>query len=447
MIPELGKPIGLGAIMNARMSRRTLLSLGAGTLAAAGAGTPAHTAEESLSGETVSPPPDAACWAKPLAQDYTVAFRSHVPGRGIDGVGIAKMPDGMLVATVPVVLDQGWTCVIVQSTDGGRSWGKPVAELPCHTVTPFVHEEKLYLFADPWGERRRFIDLTLLRSDDAGRTWSDPVTVAKGTLWNCQTGMTIHNNTLYWAVDDRSLGPAERGHRALAGDLSGNLMDSKSWRISNFVPFPGLPDSLLNPKMTGSYPSNRMLEPNVLLVGGRLRVLSTVKPPLQATTNLAAVFDVTDDGENLDLSFTQYHPMPGAQVKFCVTWDDVSQMFWATVNLAVDGQDQFAFQDPAEHRDDEPYPGGIGGNDRRFLMLMYGLDGLNWFPAGCVARAGRLGQSFMYASQVIDGDDLAIIARSSVDGHNRHDADTATFHRVRNFRKLAMNLRQDMDTR
>ncbi len=78
-------------------------------------------------------------------------------------------------------------------------------------------------------------------------------------------------------------------------------------------------------------------------------------------------------------------------------------------------------------------------------MLMYGLDGLNWFPAGCVARAGRLRQSFMYASQVVDGDDLVIVSRSSVDAHSRHDADYCTFHRVRNFRRLAMNLRQDID--
>ncbi len=431
--------------MTGHINRRTLLGGGVGAFAAAGAGRLVHAAEALSEGQAVSSPPDAACWATPLAQDYTVAFRSQVAGRGIDGVGIARLPDGMLIATIPVVLEEGWTCLVVQSSDGGQSWGEPVAELPCHTVTPFVHQGQLYLFADPWGRRTRFLDLTLLRSDDAGRTWFDPVTVAKGTFWNCQTGMTILNDRFYWAIDDRSLGAARRGHRVLAADLSRELMDSESWRISNFVPFPGLPDSLLNPKMTGSYPSNPMLEPNVLNVGGRLRIVSTVKPPLQATTNLAAVFDVTDDGQNLELSFTQYHPMPGGQVKFCVIWDEVSQMFWATVNLAVDGQDQFQFKDPAEHRGNRPYSGGLGGNDRRFLMLMYGIDGLNWFPAGCVARAGRLGQSFMYASQVIDGEDLAIIARSSVDGQNRHDADTATFHRVRNFRRLAMNLRQDID--
>ncbi len=78
--------------------------------------------------------------------------------------------------------------------------------------------------------------------------------------------------------------------------------------------------------------------------------------------------------------------------------------------------------------------------DRRFLMLFYGVDGLNWFPAGCVAQARKLSQSFMYARPVIDGDDLAIIARSSIHAPNQHDADSATFHRVRDFRRLALDL-------
>jgi len=49
-------------------------------------------------------------------------------------------------------------------------------------------------------------------------------------------------------------------------------------------------------------------------------------------------------------------------------------------------------------------------------------------------------QSFMYAAAVIDGNDLAIISRSNINGPNRHDADCATFHRVRDFRRLALKL-------
>ncbi len=428
-----------------QMNRRTLLGGGLGALGAAATG-PLARAADATAGTAPNPsPPEASCWANPLAQDYTVVLSKKAADiRKLDSVGLARMPDDKLVAVVTVE-PRGPTFVqIAESSDGGHTW-EPTAQLPYNAAVPWEHEGALYLFAHPKGTGGyREDDLMLLRSDDAGRTWSEPVMLFEGHFWNVQTGMAVRDGWLYWSADDEVAKPA-RGPRVVAGNLSADLMDPKSWRISNHVPFPGFPDSLLNPRMTGRYPSQRMLEPNVLNVGGQLRVLAAVKPPLQATTNLAAVFDLTDDGENLDLSFTQFHPMPGGQVKFCIIWDDVSELFWATVNLAADGQDAFAMTDPAEHRSGGRYTGAIGGNDRRFLMLFYGLDGLNWFPAGCVARAGRLGQSFMYASHIVDGDDLLVIARSSVDGQNRHDADYATFHRICNFRKLAMNLRQDID--
>ena len=44
------------------------------------------------------------------------------------------------------------------------------------------------------------------------------------------------------------------------------------------------------------------------------------------------------------------------------------------------------------------------------------------------------------ARTVIDGDDRAIIARSSIHAPNQHDADYAPFHRVHDFRRLALKL-------
>ena len=118
----------------------------------------------------------------------------------------------------------------------------------------------------------------------------------------------------------------------------------------------------------------------------------TVKPKRQSTAGLCAVLDVNDVGGKLDLKFNQYHPMPGGQLKFCVIWDEVSKMFWATANLVVDGQGAFDWWAEGEKLGNIRYASGVGGNDRRFLMLLYGLDGLNWFQAGCVAQAGKISQ-------------------------------------------------------
>jgi hypothetical protein len=217
-------------------------------------------------------------------------------------------------------------------------------------------------------------------------------------------------------------------------------MNPAAWRISEPVPFPGIPDALTNARYAAE--SSQYLEPNVIAVGEKLRVLATVKPKKQSTAGLCAVLDLRDDGTKLDLAFSQYHPMPGGQLKFRIIRDETSKLFWATANLVVDAQRSADFWEQAE-KDKKFWSNGTGGNDRRFLMLLYSLDGLNWLQAGCIAQAAKLSQSFMYAAPVIDGDDLAIIARSSVRAPNQHDADYATFHRVKDFRKLALRLVPD----
>jgi hypothetical protein len=397
-----------------------------------------------------------ACFgATPLAQNYTVIW--HNPDREsyVEGCGLVRLDDGSFVAVVPVVPRREWRSRrvehsrvhIVRSDDRGATW-KRASELPYYTAIPWTHAGKLYLFANKGGTTYRNDDQLLLRSDDGGRTWSPPVTLFKGHFWNCHAGIVVRNNTLYAATDNLALGSSydlavgignnvARGSCVVAGDLSRDPMDPAAWRISNTVPLVEIPRALVNPKFADAASYSHYLEPNVIEVQGRLRVLATVKPHRQTTANLGVVLDLKEQDGKLALEFSQYFPMPGGQLKYCVIWDDQSRMFWATSNLVVDSQGMFDWWEKGVARGN--FTGG-GGNDRRFLMLHYSLDGLNWFPAGCVAQAPKISQSFMYARPMIDGGDLAIISRSSVDAPNQHDADYATFHRVRNFRQLALKL-------
>ncbi len=382
--------------------------------------------------------------AGPLAQEYTVVYHNPDPESYVEGCGLVRLEDGAFLAVAPVVprvefsqarrVEQS-TIHLVRSEDSGKSW-KEVSSLPYYSAVPWTHGGKVYLFANKPGSKSRNDDLLLLKSEDGGKSWSAPVTLFKGHYWNCHTGMVIKNQHLYWAVDDLALGK-NRGPRAVAGDLSKDLMDPASWRISEPVPFPGIPAPLTNPAFA-EQPS-QYLEPNVIEVRGRLRVLATVKPNRQSTAGLCAVLDLEDTGEKLELKFVQFHPMPGGQLKFCVLRDEPSQLFWATANLVVDAQRTADFWETAE-KGGRFWGHGTGGNDRRFLMLLYGLDGLNWFQAGCVAQAPKLSQSFMYAKPLIDGDDLVLISRTSINAPNQHDADYATFHRLKDFRKLALKL-------
>jgi hypothetical protein len=80
---------------------------------------------------------------------------------------------------------------------------------------------------------------------------------------------------------------------------------------------------------------------------------------------------------------------------------------------------------------------GNFGGDRRLLALAYSIDALNWVQAGCIAATARPWEGFHYAMPLIDGADLLVIARTSLDGANQHDSNLITLHRVANFRALA----------
>ena len=105
-------------------------------------------------------------------------------------------------------------------------------------------------------------------------------------------------------------------------------------------------------------------------------------------------------------------------------------------NLVTDSQDV------QHHHDQLEKAGFLGGpgNERRILALSYSLDGTNWFSAGIASRWTGMLQSYMYPAAAIDGADIIYISRTSEYARNQHDADRVTFHRIRNFRSLAMDL-------
>ncbi len=178
------------------------------------------------------------------------------------------------------------------------------------------------------------------------------------------------------------------------------------------------------------------LEPNIVLVNGRVRVLLRTILDGYASTSLAAVCELAYGASGMELRFVQLAAMAGGQNKFFLMTDPETGMFWMLSNLAADSQEMVF--DWKAIRSRGFFSGG--GNDRRFLMLSYSVDALNWFPAGCVARASNPRQSFMYPSAAIAGDDIVLVSRTSVDGRDQHDADLVTFHRITGFRSLAMNL-------
>jgi len=381
----------------------------------------------------------------PVAQEFVIAARVPDPARYFfHDPNLARLDDGTLIVAAPQWgrkgSDVGRELRIIRSTDGGETWSE-LPTLPYEEGRPFVVDGRLLMFV----QERTHRDFQLVTSDDGGETWSEPRTLIEGPLWNISTPQVIRPHALYWAMDYDSAGIDYKGKVMVRWDRSKPVLDPDAWSLSNVVPQPELPAALTREvypsddktKLHRGSPSPfAWLEPNTVEVGGKIRVFVRSVIDNYATANIASVLDY-DEFAN-ELRFTQFAAWPGGQCKFFIINDPVSRMYWMLSNLVTNSQDVLGW---GEHMRETKYVGGPG-NERRWLFLHYGVDCLNWFPAGCVARwPDSVHRSFMYPSPVIDGDDLVILSRTSRDAEDQHDADLCTIHRVRDFRSLAMDLR------
>ena len=401
----------------------------------------------------------ACSWAQPLAQDFstvaTVPDDTDAHYTYFLSNAFARLASGTLMAAAPMIevgsgVADGATVRVARSVDGGHTW-HVAADLPFATrveVALLAHQDTVYIVIGP---RQKQGPILVAQSSDEGLTWTEPVEIGRNPssaageeqkrevppqasssddLWYClhQTPTVVKDGRLYFAVSE-----ACQKLVMTSCDLAKGIANPEAWRIGASVEMP-IPKEL-NPGLFPG-PSMRCLEGNVIEVNGRLRVLARACIDRYATSNLAAVFDLEDDGETLCLTFTQFYPLPGGNGKFFIVYDEQSRLYWMASNP------------PANSQGVVESPSGVLGNDRRFLMLWYALDALNWFPAGCIARAEKLTESFMYPSLTISGDDLLALSRTSYGYSGRraearakngfHDANLLTLHRVRDFRSLAM---------
>ena len=384
--------------------------------------------------------------AQPLAQDYQVLFKAPQSHIYTGAASLVHLPGGRLLSSNGLFTrvgreaghpDREIETVFRVSRDHGASW-EPRGSVPLGDGLPFVHGGKLYFLCNGPGRQ----NIVLVQSDDEGATWSEPVVLFEGRFWNTFASHVVDNNTLYWSLGTSNAeGDFNRrgsGVVVVAGDLSAaDLMSPAAWRMSAPLRYPGTPAGLTSGLYPPSQPNwgDHWLEPNVLRVDGKLRVLVRLRLDGMATAHMCAVCSLEDDGGRLDLQFTQFHPMPGAHCYFCILRDEVTGYYWTVVNMPTNSQD-IAW---GKKLNREGFL-GTAGNERRILMLLYSADALNWFQAGCVALWPSPLQGFQYAVPLIDGDDMLITSRTSKERKNQHDNDLITLHRVADFRKYALNL-------
>ncbi|KDD75839.1 hypothetical protein H632_c476p1, partial [Helicosporidium sp. ATCC 50920] len=190
--------------------------------------------------------------------------------------------------------------------------------------------------------------------------------------------------------------------------------------------------------------------------GGNGKLLSIMRVNNDWMCDLAALVEYDDEGVALGGAFTarflRYATVPGLGVGHpAIVYDEASDLYWMASNVNRDAARRWR-NPPAEEQALHPAlhitPFSKCEVDRSTLALFYSPNLFNWQPAGVVDYHQALHRHFTYPHMIVDGEDLLIVSRASFAPwarddselnafYNNHNSNSISFHRVRNFRRLA----------
>jgi len=421
----------------------------------------------------------------PLADDFVTVFESPDPQRiYCYSPGLARLPSARLVATLdlggpgaadlpgPKAMrgtDAGcWQGKVFTSDDRGATWTHR-ADFPFMHARPFAAGKSLYVLGHAG-------DLTIMRSNDAGETFSPPARLTQGQSWH-QAPANVHyaNGCVYLVMErrvTRDIGTWPIGEMApvlMRARLGDDLTRRASWTFASELsfrdvvpnaetdpaldyfgvpffkaPYPGGADAApgRNCAPLGWLETNvvQFTDPNHYWHDPQGRTFHLWMRAHTGGTGYAAIAKVVEDAPGRGPMTTMleavpshrkilYVPCPGGQMKFHILYDGPTRLYWLLSTQATDSMTR------AERLPADRY--NLPNNERRRLALHFSRNCIDWCFAGLVAIGPVERGSRHYASMVIDDDDLHMLSRSG-DRRARspHDGNLITFHTVRDFRKL-----------
>jgi hypothetical protein len=414
---------------------------------------------------------------RPLAQEFVKVYESPSP-RDVYcySPGLARCPSGRLVATMdlggPGVKRLGktlgrrgkrfWQGKVFTSDDRGATWTHRT-DFPFLHARPFVAGDALYVL----GQAN---DLMVIRSDDWGETWGEPVRLSEGQHWH-QAPCNVHyaNGCVYLVMERRAYSDVRCWAVSVVapvlmrGKVTDDLTTRESWTFASELVFRdavpeakldwfGVPFYKVDPHRGATIAKGRhcapmgWLETNVVQFTDPNHVWHDPKGKTfhlwmrahTGTTNLAAIAKVVenDDG-SMTTSLVEapsgrkmaFVACPGGQMKFHILYDPPTQLFWLLSSQSTDSMTR-ADRLPANRYN-------LPNNERHRLQLHFSRNCVDWCFAGIVAIGPSAKQGRHYASMVTDGDDLHILSRSGDErAHSAHDGNFISFHTAHDFREL-----------
>lgn len=354
-------------------------------------------------------------------------------------------------------------CRIQTSDDGGVTWTER-AQLAMVHARPFLAGGKVYQLGHAG-------DLRIARSDDDGTTWTEAIALTQGEHWHqAPCNLNYHGGRVY-LVMEKNTDPSFKGWAVsvlapvvMSADVTADLTQPSSWTYSNALSFRDAVQAAGRPRLLGvpfftpgnTAPDNpgdrrymappgwlethvvRFIDPAHVWFDPAGRTVHLLARAHTGTSNVCCVAKCVEaeDG-SLTVSLENapsgepilYLPCPGGHLKFHVVYDELSERFWMVSNQSVDSMTRPDRLPPNRYN--------LPNNERHRLVLHFSTNCVDWCFAGVIECLDDPRASRNYATLIVDGDDLRILARSGDEtAKSSHDGNLVTFHTVRAFRDL-----------
>lgn len=317
---------------------------------------------------------------------------------------------------------------IYSSSDKGKSW-KQISEINGQFWSKlFVHRGKLFFM----GTSKHHGNTIIRTSLDGGATWSNPTDDNNGLLlageYHCAPMPLVeHDGRLWRAMEDASGKIKKWGKRygafMMSIPLEADLMKASNWTSSNVLLYDS---TMLNGKFGAWIEGNAVVSPE----GEMLDILRVDNN--STLEEKAAIVKISKDGKTAEFDRDKgFVNFPGGSKKFSILYDPKSKLYWTISNY---------IPEEIKKANQGRNPAGI----RNTQALFSSKDLITWDLRKIMLQHPDVAKhGFQYLDFLFEGKDIIFLSRTAYEdgqggARNNHDANHLTFHRIKKFRKIAI---------
>lgn len=339
--------------------------------------------------------------------------------RYIGSPSIAIVPSGKYVASHDFFGPKSQMKItrVFESGDKGLTWTK-ISELDGQWWSSlFMHNGYLYLM----GTTKKNGYCVIRRSEDEGKTWTEPKDSLSGLLLSDSEYHTapmpflIHDGRIWRAMEERNP-PEKWGVNFLSFVMSAridtDLLKASSWRSTNRL------------RYNQEWEGKAWLEGNVVLTPEK-KLVNILRCAKDTIGGRACIINISSDGKTASFdSSSGFIDFPGGSKKFSIRYDETTQKYWSLANPIP-----------------QKYEGHKPANTRNTLAIISSKDLKNWEVNKIILQHDDVKYvGFQYVDWLFEKDDLISVIRTGypekdgTNAHNAHDANHLLFLRIENFR-------------